>query len=316
MRVIYAGLLGPDAKSVTYETLSGHRGVERTAGHVGAYLLVFRETGHNCGEPDGLALLDIRCSSGGLLGSAVDLQAPTAVTSVSYRSGKTCSDQPTAGFVAAYTKLVHLIHRLSSSELRREYRTIWSRFLAQQHVNENNWLLAARPECRPVGWVADKLPKLTSAQVASPLKVRLQMTKRACLPPRSARISSWEGVIACPHRVPRADVVIHGSGPDGETDVLTVSFVARQPVATDNSAYELAVENPGNDGGDGSATNFNIRKGERIALSALGFTFKGTYHGTVTFLRNAGTSGPIGGGNWVSGKLVVGRFSFSYPPKH
>jgi hypothetical protein len=309
MRVIYAGLLGPDAKSVTYETLSGRRRVERTKGGVGAYLFVFRETGHNCDEPDGLTLLDVRCTSG-LPAPAVDLQGPTAVTSVVYRDGKSCRVTPSARFVAAYTKLVHRIRELSTSQLRHRYRKMWSRFLAQQQVDEQDWLQAARPRCQPVGWVPAKLPKLTAAQVAAPLKVKVQATTRACEPPQSARISGWEGVFPCPRRVPRGDVVINGSGPDETTVVLSVSFVARQPVTTDNSAYQMGVEDPGNSGGTGSATNFDIRRGQRVVLSAVGFPFNGTYHGTVTYLRDAGKNGLNGPESGARGKFLVGRFSF------
>jgi hypothetical protein len=43
-RIIFYGLLGPDAVSVTYRMPGGGLATQRTVGGVGAYLLVFRTT--------------------------------------------------------------------------------------------------------------------------------------------------------------------------------------------------------------------------------------------------------------------------------
>jgi hypothetical protein len=308
MRVIYAGLLGPDAKSVTYETMTGRKGVEKTTGGVGAYLFVFRETGHNCGEPDGLTILDARCPSGEP-GPSIDLQAPTAITSVTYRNGRTCGDQPSASFVTAYKSLVTRIHRLSSGQLKREYPAMWTRFLARQHLNEDNWLLAARPECQPVGWVAAKLPKLATAQGAGPIRVTLRWQTRFCTPNRSP--DDGIVVVPCSRHVPGGLYVAPKAGSaKGRYLVVTVSFAAPEAVRTDNDSYQVDVETATHSGGYGAGTGYDIRRGQRVTLSFVGFALKGRYSGTVNFAQDTDQNGP---GQDGMEKLVIGRFSFKVP---
>ena len=323
MRMIFAGLLGPDAKSITYKTPGGQTRTEQTVGGVGAYLIIFRETASNCSDlTQSLFTSSTGCDPSQNNGATPDLQQPSAVTSVTYADGKTCSDQPSASFAAAYRKFEHDTRKLSG----KRARLAWERFLAAHHTNQRDWVLLVEPECQPIGWVAPKLPKLTTASVASPIKVTLIDAKRFCVPKSQP---SFQGAIGCDRRVPKGDRFLYGTMPIRKTILVTISFVARQPVTTDNSWYQGAIKNPGNHGGGGLGTNVNIRAGQRVTLSTfLGSSLKGAYQGMMTFVQSAGQSGQDGrvvGARALIGRhrlgatkgaLVVGRFSFKLPLKH
>lgn len=322
MRIIFAGLLGPDAKSITYKTPGGQTRTERTAGGVGAYLIVFRETASDCSDyTQSLLSSSNGCDSNGNPGATPDLQGPSAVTSVTYANGKTCSDQPSTTFASAFRKFEHDARKLHGKLARRA----WERFLAAHHADQRNWLQLIQPQCPPVGWVAPNPPKLTTADVASPIKLTLIDARRFCVP-KSQR--TFQGAIGCDRRVPKGDRFIYGTKPVRKTILVTISFVARQPVTTDNSWYQGAIKNPGNHGGGGLGTDTNIRAGQRITLSTfLGTNLKGTYQGIMTFVQNTGQNGQDGvraiglllgrrnGINAPKGALVVGRFGFKLPLK-
>jgi hypothetical protein len=263
LRMIEAGLVGPDARSVTYRTPSGQLKTEKTAGGVGAYLIVFRQTASNCSDFAGSA----GCGDGGAFGSAT-LSGHTSVEKISYLDGKTCSD------------------------------AIWGR------------------SCPPVGWVNPKGPKLTTADVATPIKVKLTMATRYCTSGPAARLP----VIACDKTVP-AGYTPFDPGGVGRHVLITVTFTARQPVTSANSWYEWLLRGPQN--GSGSSTQRNLRSGARITFTDWEPNTKGVYHGTISYVANTGQNGP---GNWFpplartgrpqSGILLVGRFSFRLPLKH
>lgn len=321
MRMIFAGLLGPDAKSITYKTPDGQTRTEQTVGGVGAYLIVFRETASNCSDfTQSLFTSSTGCDPSQNNGATPDLQGPSAVTSVTYADGTTCSDQPSTSFAAAYRKFERATRKLSGARARLE----WERFLAEHHANQRNWIELVRPECQPVGWVAPRLPKLTTANVASPIKVTLIDARRFCVPKSQP---SFQGAIGCDRHVPKGDRFLYGTMPIRKTILVTISFVAHQPVTTDNSWYQGAIKNPGNNGGGGLGTNANIRAGQRVTLSTfLGSNLKGTYQGIMTFVQSAGQNGQNGRivGPLIerrrlgatNGALVVGRFSFKLPLKH
>lgn len=322
MRIIFAGLLGPDARSITYKTPDGQTRTEPTAGGVGAYLVVFRETASDCMDfTQSLFDPGLGCRSGESTGATPDLQGPSAVTGVTYTDRKICSDQVSAIFATAYRKFERDIRRLAGKRARLAFE----RFLAAHHANRRDWVQLVQPECPPVGWVTPKLPKLTSANVASPIKVTLIDAKRFCVPKSNP---GFQGAIGCDRRVPKGDKFLYGTMPIRKTILVTISFVARQPVTTDSSWYQGALKNPGNNGGGGLGTNQNIRVGQRITLSTfLGSNRKGTYQGIMTFVQNSGQNGqdgrPLGlllgrrrGISAPKGALVVGRFSFKLPLTH
>jgi len=109
-RFIFTGLLGPDAKSVTYQTPSGQTKTEQTSGGVGAYLIVVKETKANCNYyirtllPTGVTSCE--GASGGF-GYGLGPVLHSAVTSITYKNGTTCDVQRSqcalVGWVTAKT---------------------------------------------------------------------------------------------------------------------------------------------------------------------------------------------------------------------
>jgi hypothetical protein len=94
-RFIFAGLLGPDAKTVTYQTPSGRTKTERTSGGVGAYLIVFKETKANCNYyVRTLVGGSTRCEGDGTgVGYTLGPVLRSSVSSVTYKDGATCDAQ-------------------------------------------------------------------------------------------------------------------------------------------------------------------------------------------------------------------------------
>ena len=256
-RMIEVGLLGPEATSITYKTPGGQLKTERTAGGVGAYLVVFRQTAANCHDFGGSA----GCGNGAFRDAS--LHGYTSVERISYRNGKTCSDVP------------------------------WGR------------------TCPPVGWVAPKGPKLTAADVAAPLRVKLTLARRYCTNGSSVASS----VIACDGVVPRGYVVFNPGV--GRQVLISVSFKARQPVSNANSWYQWLVRGP--QIGSGSMTQANIRIGQRIAFTDFEPDKPGRYSVVVAYVRNVGQNGadaPLFSFRTQTGVLTVGHFSFRLPLTH
>jgi hypothetical protein len=320
LRMIFVGLLGPDARSVTYKTPGGRTRTERTSGGVGAYLVVFRETAANCLDfSSSLVFSTNSCADVGE-GDSADLRGPSAITAVTYDSGKTCSDQPSASFVAAYKRLAKETRGLRGAAARK----LWDRFMVERHLSGAEWIQAAVPQCEPVGWVAPKLPKLSAAQVASPIKFEVVEAKNYCQNGPSIAPSAIPSVVACNGKVPNGYAPFDPGG-DGPQVLVTVSFTARQPVTNANSWYQWSVAGPAKTGSisgqvsSGSSTQSNVRRGERITFTDfVNADAHGVYSGTIGFIQNAGQNGQDqpqflrGGG----GGLTVGTFSFRLPLKH
>lgn len=143
-RIVFMGLLGPDAVSVTYRAPDGKLATERTSGGDGAYLLVFRRDKGTCRR-----YMQDRTSSYGPCGMAdfvmgVSPELPGAITAVTYRDGHVC----------------HVVAR------RRA-------LLAGLTGGDSN------PACPPAGYVPVRQRVVTHAQLATPISVRVkQPTKR------------------------------------------------------------------------------------------------------------------------------------------
>jgi hypothetical protein len=314
MRMVFAGLLGPDAKSVTYKTPAGQTRTEQTVGGVGAYLIVFKETASNCHDFS-QTLFDAAgatsCDNEGS-GDTPDLEGPTAVTSVTYADGKSCNDQTSQSFAAAYREFTKRTHTLPGSRIR----TLFARFLEEHHLTKWNWHEAAQPECKPIGWRAAKLTKLTSADVASPIPVKLLTGTRFCVKTSELGLNGFNDDVVCDRRVPAGDTSFYGGGRGIPSTLVKISFIARQAVTSDNSTYSVFTKAPGNNGGSGSGTQSNLRAGQRVRLSwFVGEHVSGVYHGTVVFVQNKGSNGLAGMPLAMrpgKDELVVGHFSFRY----
>jgi hypothetical protein len=329
MRTIFAGLLGPDAKSITYKTPSGQTKTEKTVGGVGAYLIVLRETRSNCADfTTTLMGGGEGCQSNGT-GDGADLQQPTVVTSVTYQNGKTCSDEPPSNLAAAYKRFT-AASRDYKNETAKQARARFAKFLAAHHLTSKDWTQAVMPQCAPVGWVAAKQQRLTPADVATPLHVSISEGRRFCSKGPWSKNSVDDSTVVCDRRIRKGYTAYYESsaGVSGPLFALVrVSFIARQPVASSNSYYEWNITKPGNHGGEGNRTQADVRRGQRVTFTmseAIPGTGpqtdsapRGVYHGTITYMQNTGRNGndsdEMPGSD---GSVVVGHFSFALPLRH
>jgi hypothetical protein len=90
MREIYFGLLGPDARSITYREPGGGSRTIATAGARGAYLLVFHQATKGCLAPSRLHGSRPACPYGGR-GQRGGPEVPSGrISTITYRDGHTC----------------------------------------------------------------------------------------------------------------------------------------------------------------------------------------------------------------------------------
>jgi hypothetical protein len=285
-RLIMLGLLGPDASSVTYRTAAGKLATENTAGGVGAYLIVLRDTPSDCAEQGGTTLPG-GCGSGSMSGSD-GLSNYGAVTKVTYRNGTSCSVAPPSELAAAYRTLEAKLGRLPASAAPATRRQLFTRFYKDQHVNGRTLWLKLSPRCPFVGLVTAITPRVTATEVASPLAVRITDQRHSCY----GAISGSRKVIACKY--------------------VAVSFIAREPVTTSGSGYAVQIQTP--DGGAiASGTGQNVHVGERLHFRLnLAAQVPGIYRGTVSFIPNSGQHGdrPLITLHDHKDSVVVGHFGF------
>jgi hypothetical protein len=138
-RIIASGLLGPDAKAITYEAPDGKLQTERTSGHDGAYLLVFTLNQHTC----------TLYSNGGPCGESSSESAASPATigpvkSILYSDGHVCTVNAKSpcrpvGFVASDNKPV------TAAQVRTPITV---------HVyRANRWCQLKRPGNDPFAWM-------------------------------------------------------------------------------------------------------------------------------------------------------------------
>lgn len=172
--------------------------------------------------------------------------------------------------------------------------------------------------CRYVGYVAPAHPKLTEADVASPVSVRVIAARQYCFKrgpvpsyPSPAPATDLGPYLPCDGAVPAGEVRAN-PGPRGV--VLAFTWIARQPVTSHSSQYKFFIAYPHNCGGEGGATNGRIRAGERLTRAmVLSTRCKGTLTGSIGYTQNLGPGGvdfanPLPGSR---GSLLVGRFNFT-----
>ena len=280
VRMVFTGLLGPDATSVTYQAPDGSLKSEKTSGSDGAYLLVFTFNQAACNlythGPFG---------SYGPCGAAEAFMGPSpgsigAVKAVSYRDGHVCRLAPDPRFLAAFNKLRK---RLSSPNVQgRPFlaQRAFQRFLTAEHLTRTRLQALLRPTCPPIGYVSTQQKPVTTADVATPITVRMLAPK---------------------YKEFRVDIV----------------FTARQPVTSSSSWYEDYMTNPRtcSSSGQGGEIGFgNIRAGQLIHDTRLIGGCKGTYRGLIGYMPNSGPINQEASGGGIpghDGSIVVGRFSFT-----
>ena len=316
-RIVFYGLLGPDAVSVTYRKPGGGLATERTVAGVGAYLLVFPYNAATCAEYDRTANSAVNCDGESLDGATPVV--PGAVTKVTYTEGRRCSLTQPAGLEAAFRSFRRAAvaklgrPRVGSSTSGRpaisarwlaEYRRLLGGFLAREHLTPARFRRELRPvpQCPPVGWVPFKVPKVTAVEVASPVHVR----------------EFPIGVYGCPNKLRLPDACDGITQEPSRELPVEWSFKARLPVTHDHSWYEWSLQYPSGcaTGGESFATSSNIHAGQILRYSTfLGTRCRGTYQLVVAFMAQApqGQTSVNGGSGFPGhdGSIIVGRASFT-----
>lgn len=287
-RIVFVGLLGPDATSITYRAPNGALRTERTGGSDGAYLLVFPLTQNTCNlyaqGPTGA-----RGPCGDSVQSSSDDASPAspgAVIAIHYRDGHVCRTQPSPVLTSQYrTFIKHFLasHHLDGAlnpKAQVEVRTAARTFIAAHHLTLTSAREQLNGQCPPVGYVAPK-QHIARAQIATPISVKI---------------------------VPNTK-----SGPR-----VDISFIARQPVTSSSSWYEDAITTPHkcNSGGSNGPINLgNVRAGQRLHDNQFLSTApcKGTYHGLIGYMGDSGHTDEEAGGGipGKDGSVIVGRFTFT-----
>lgn len=312
-RVIFYGLLGPDALRVTYREPDGETASERTAGDDGAYLLVFRYDGRSCtsySRSPTTHRVAGWCGGDSIYGASPNDSG--VITRITYRDGHSCDVDPPARLATAYAsfnRMVTALRRLPTQRQRyRRYDRLWNAFLRRQHLTAKQFGAEIYPRCPAVGWVPFKR-RVMAADVTAAIHLR----------------TFAAGTYPCPKNpldLPRGcnyPEISHGVElPLRRVIPVEWSFRAREPVTRSNSWYAWDLQYPRGcgAGGEGSATDSSIRVGQILRYSTfVDSGCRGTYRLVVGYMP-AAPQGVIkaGGGVLLTGRdgsLIVGRASFT-----
>jgi hypothetical protein len=186
-------------------------------------------------------------------------------------------------------------------------------------LTHNLLTLQRSNRCRDVGYVAPHHPKVTDANVASPVHVEPMPARHYCIHKGIYQPNVLE--IPCDGRIPKGYARITG----GSSQLMVyISWIARQPVTNVNdSTYAFQVTSPrrcgggggggGGGGEQGNSTQSLIRAGTPITRDVeVPSRCAGTYRGTVVYEPTLGPAGQGGASlprPGAPGTYLVGRFS-------
>lgn len=291
-RDIYYGLLGPDATTITYATPSGQLATVPTSGGDGAYLIVLPHSRERCAPPE------IFCTRGENADIDVgpELGPSRVIRAVAYTNAPPCR-LPSLAQAAAQ-------RAANESKMPARPRT------SLLHVEER------RPRCPAVGYVAIRShPRLTPAQIASPVIAHAEPAKHYCEGERDLR--------PCDGPIPKGykRLTMRTTPPQL---LLVIDFTARFPITNFDSHYEINTTNLHPDtncpAGEGAATfgptNTNLRGGRHVRYTLLvNPRCRGLLHITVGLVTVNGPSGdtPVPGLPGQSAEIPVGQTDFRVP---
>ncbi|MGA9874800.1 MAG: hypothetical protein WBQ21_03235 [Solirubrobacteraceae bacterium] len=326
LRDVFLGLLGPDAQSISYENATGETVTVPTIGSDGAYLIVLPHRVRGC-LPD--AIFCSRNQTGATGGPELSQEESGGVIrAVNYRRGTSCelvtgheAEQRRSReaerakalqtqFPAVYRR-VYQDGRLRGaiSQLTPAQLADFEAVLRQHPVN--------RPSrCPEVGYFASGSRPLTSAEVASPLSVRLRVSRYYC--------EDNELTVPCGVRVPAGLRRIE-LGHEAPQVLVEVNFVSRIAIANADSHYEINTSNPSDPanpkcpspgGGSFGPTETDLHAGQRVRYTELlNAQCRGRSHITVGLVRVDGPAGsmPVPGLPGESGEIPVGQANITVP---
>jgi hypothetical protein len=310
-RMIFYGLLGPDATSITYRKPDGMLAIERTVGGVGAYLIVFTHDQAASKAYCQSATESSSCDGGrGSGGPSPDQLG--AVTKITYRDGHSCSVDPPAKLLAAYiafNKRVRALPLLATQRQRyAQYARLWSAFLHHEHLTNEQFDHDLQARCPAVGWVSAKTT-VTQADVASPITLHVFPIGTYACPKNPLHLPD-----GCNYPNVRHGVML----PPKRVIPVEWSFEARRAVTTTSTGYAVMLSYPKgcNAGGEGFGTGRKILAGQTLSYSTfINPKCRGTYKLVVDYIPQASPQQSFGVGVFAlmghAGSLLVGRTSFT-----
>jgi len=312
-------MLGPDATSVTYTMPGGQQATAPTAGPDGAFLIVFAHAGGPQGESGGPTLTDY--STNPIRGvsytdrRSCKLPGPKALAKQQASDRTRFAAALTARFPALAKVELGGPNNASKQELaaaRRIQRSSAYRTWARAH----RALLGLDVSCPTVGYVPLRTPRLTSADVATPITVRTQTAKSLCTDNAS------EVTVVCGTVVPSGYQRQPASL--AATNVLvTLTWKTRVAVTNQDSYYEVYTKATPAAGrgkcGTGvgfGPTETDFKAGQQVTYTTwMPLRCPGVSHGRVVFVQDTGPAGsmPVPAQPGEGPDIPVGKFSVVVP---
>jgi hypothetical protein len=299
-----------------------------TVGREGAYLIVLPHSGKACLPEDVVCTRNLRGETGGP--ELAQEESGGVIRAVNYRGAASChlsgpreQEQERSAQEASVARALRArypaIYRLAyhgGRVIRASIERLTPRQLAEYEAVRAPRELARRPRCPEVGYVAPRTRRVRSAEVASPLEVRLEPSRHYC--------ERGELTVPCGANVPRGYRRIDLAGGPPEL-LLEVSFVSRVAITSANSHYEVNTSNPddpanpkcpGPGGGSFGPTESDLRAGQRVRYTEfVNAECRGRSHITVGLVRVDGPSEgtPVPGLPGQSAEIPVGQASVMVP---
>jgi hypothetical protein len=292
---VYFGMLGPDATSVTYTTPSGRQATTATAGPDGAYLIVLPHTSGSQGESGGTTLTDY---------------GTNPIRSVNYTGGRTCNLAalpgarkraaaqadaelrkrfPALAAVAYFGGPRRPLTKQQSATVTKITRSAAFRNFELTHLRALN---REGTGCPLIGYTAPKIHLVTSAQVKTPIRARVETASSYCQSPtfvtQPCGAITPPGLSRVPARIARTN------------DLLVVTWRTRVAIKNQDSHYEIYNTNTGaghkncaTAGTSFGPTESNYHAGQQATYTSwLPRQCPGISHGSVTYVQDTGAAGP------------------------
>jgi hypothetical protein len=336
-RNVYYGLLGPDAISVSYLGRDGREHTMATAGPDGAYLVVLPHIAARClrgsAECSGSHVpLEIRRTSSGETGGPT-LNAFGVVRAVNYRGGSSCHLPDEAEVQAteqsqqkAFRERLHerypaVYRRLYDGEHRvtRSLSTLSPRAVKELESVQLPSGYSPESPCPAVGYVPLRAPRFTHAELATPIRVRVESAAFYC----ERRASTEPCGPVAPAGFRRVPIQ-----PGRHELLVLIGFRTRIAIANYDRHYEIQTtaatrtDNPrcpgggGGGGGTFAPSDSDFRVGQEvISTEFIAAECHGVYHVTVGLVSTDGPSGaiPVPGLPGQSAEVPAGQGTFRIP---
>jgi hypothetical protein len=326
LRDVYFGLLGPDARSVSYRGSNGALVTEPTVGADGAYLIVLPDAGGIGGESGGPTLGAgtttpirlVRYSHGACnlaAQAASELRNTAAWRRALYARFPALAKAIKNAGAGLHGGVIGLSRPISEHN-RKIILAIVKSPAYHSFVRRHRNLIPARllpPTCPAVGYVAPKTRLVTSSEVATPISARVESAHHYC-------VNATEIARPCNTVIPPG---YHRTRPSGHDYLLlVVTWRARVPVTSQAAHYEVYHGNAGAGiKSCGGGTSFgpvetDLHAGQEVVFTDwLPRACPGALTGRVDYVQDTGPAGsiPVPAQPGEGPDIPVGTFHVNVP---